>query len=61
MRSELMAAVEGDVEGEEEVTIQEEDEEAEQDAEPLRIARDPLLPSQADVESHRCTHIPFRI
>ena len=60
MQSELMAAVEGDVEGEEEVTIQEEDEEAEQDAQPLHVARDPLLPSQADVECHRCTHIPFR-
>jgi hypothetical protein len=53
-----MAAVEDGQEEEEEIEIQ--DEEAEQDTEPLRIARDPKLPSVDDVESHRCSHIPFR-
>ena len=55
--AELMAALE-DVKGdggEEEITIEEE-----QDEEPLRIARDPKLPSPEDVECHRCCHIPFR-
>jgi len=56
--NDLMAAVEDGLEEEEEVEIQ--DEEADQDAEPLRIARDPKLPFQEDVESHRCSHIPFR-
>ena len=55
---ELMAPVEDGTEEEEEITIQ--DEEAEQEAEPLRVARDPKLPSQEDVECHRCSHIPFR-
>ena len=54
MLAELMAALE-DAEGEEEITIEEE-----QDEEPLKIARDPQLPSRADVECHRCCHIPFR-
>ena len=58
--TELMAAVEDNVAENEEVTIQEENEEAKQDTEPLRVARDPQLPSRDDVESHRCTHIPFR-
>ena len=53
-----MASVEDGTEEEEEVEIQ--DEEAEQDAEPLRVAKDPKLPSQQDVEDHRCSHIPFR-
>ena len=58
MLSDLMAAVEDGQEEEEEIEIQ--DEEAEQDAEPLRVARDPKLPSLDDVECHRCSHIPFR-
>ena len=53
-----MASVEDGTEEEEEIKIQ--DEEAEQDAEPLRVAKDPKLPSQQDVEDHRCSHIPFR-
>jgi hypothetical protein len=53
-----MAPVEDGTEEEEEIEIQ--DEEAEQDAEPLRVAKDPKLPSQQDVEDHRCSHIPFR-
>ena len=53
-----MAPVEDGREEDELVEIQEE--EAEQDAEPLRVAKDPKLPSQEDVESHRCSHIPFR-
>ena len=56
--SDLMAPVEDGREEDELVEIQEE--EAEQDAEPLRVAKDPKLPSQEDVESHRCSHIPFR-
>ena len=52
--NELMAALE-DADGEEEITIEEE-----QDDEPLKVARDPQLPSQEDVECHRCCHIPFR-
>ena len=52
--AELMAALE-DVEGEEEITINEE-----QDTEPLKTARDPRLPSPEDVECHHCCHIPFR-
>ena len=47
----------GAAEGEE---IEIQDEEAEHDAEPLRIARGPELPSQDDVECRRCSHIPFR-
>ena len=54
----LMVPVEDGVAEEEGIEIQ--DEEAEQDAEPLRIARGPKLPSQEDVGSHRCSHIPFR-
>ena len=50
-----MAPVEDGREEEEEIEIQEE-----QDVEPLRVARDPKLPSLDDVESHRCSHIPFR-
>jgi len=53
-----MAPVADGREEDELVEIQEE--EAEQDAEPLRVAKDPKLPSQEDVESHRCSHIPFR-
>ena len=55
--AELMAALEdvGGDGGEEEITIEEE-----QDEEPLRVARDPKLPSPEDVECHRCCHIPFR-
>lgn len=34
--------------------------EAAQDAGPLRVAPDPTLPSQQDVECHRCSHIPPR-
>ncbi len=58
MLNDLMAAVEVGQEEEEEIEIQ--DEEAEQDTEPLRVARDPKLPSLDDVECHRCSHIPFR-
>ena len=50
--------IESGQEEEEEIEIH--DGEAEQDAEPLRVARDPTLPFQGDVESHRCSHIPFR-
>ena len=53
-----MASVEDGVAEDEELEIQ--DVKAEQDAEPVRIARDPKLPSQDDVENHRCSHIPFR-
>ena len=53
-----MAPVEDGVGEEAEIEIQ--DAEAEQDAEPLRVAKDPKLPSQQDVEDHRCSHIPFR-
>jgi len=53
-----MASVEDGREEEEEIEIQESVDE--QDAEPLRIARDPKLPSHDDVECHRCSHIPFR-
>ena len=42
-------------EGEEEISI----EEAE-DVEPLRMAKDPRLPSAADVELHDRTHVPYR-
>ena len=42
-------------EGEEEITI----EEAE-DIEPLRMAKDPRLPSAADVELHERMHVPYR-
>ena len=57
MLSDLMAPVEDGQEEEEEIEIN--DDESEQDAEPLRVARDPKLPSQEDVECHRCSHIPF--
>ena len=62
MLRDLMAPVEDGRGEEEEIEIQDEiqDEEAEQDAEPFRVARDPKLPSQEDVECHRCSHIPFR-
>ncbi len=53
-----MAPVEDGSTEEEEIEIQ--DIEGDQDAEPLRVARDPKLPSQDDVECHRCSHIPFR-
>ena len=60
MLSDLMAPVEdGTEEEEEEIEVQEEEADP-QDTEPLRVARDPKLPSQADVECHRCSHIPFR-
>ena len=29
--------------------------------EPVKVARDPKLPSKQEVECHRCTHIPFRV
>ncbi len=29
--------------------------------EPVKVARDPKLPSKQEVECHRCTHIPFRL
>jgi hypothetical protein len=57
MLDELMAPIEDAAEGEDEITIQDEEE---QDAEPLKVARDPKLPSEDDVECHRCSHIPFR-
>jgi hypothetical protein len=53
-----MAPVEDGSTEEEEIEIQ--DIEGDQDAEPLRVARDPKLPFQADIECHRCSHIPFR-
>jgi hypothetical protein len=53
-----MASIEDGEEDEEEIEI--EHEEDEEDAQPLRIARDPKLPSQDDIECHRCSHIPFR-
>ena len=60
--NELMASIEDGTEEEEEVEIADnEDGDAEQDAEPLRVARDPKLPSMEDIECHRCSHIPFRI
>ena len=56
--SDLMAPVE-DVEKEaEEITIQAEEEN--EDIAPLRVARGSNLPSADDVESHRCSHVPFR-
>ena len=56
--SDLMASIEDGKEDEEE--IESENEEAEQDTQPLRVARDPKLPSHDDVECHRCSHVPFR-
>ena len=38
----------------------EEEQEIQDEAEPLKMARDPKLPSAADVEIHDRTHIPFR-
>ena len=35
-------------------------EELEEEAEPLRAARDPGCPSEKQVEEHRLTHLPFR-
>ena len=57
MLDELMAPIEDAAEEEGEITIRDEEE---QDAEPLKVARDPKLPSEDDVECHRCSHIPFR-
>ena len=31
-----------------------------EDVEPLKIAPSPIQPSQADVEEHRLTHVPYR-
>ena len=54
---ELMAPIVDAAEDEGEITIRDEEE---QDAEPLKVARDPKLPSEDDVGCHRCSHIPFR-
>ncbi len=55
---EIMAPLE-EVPEAEEVTIDEA--EIDDNIEPVKIARDPKLPSKQGVESHRCTHIPFRL
>ena len=52
---ELLAPIE-DATDKEEITIEDE---AEEEEEPLKVAHDPKLPSVADVESHRCSHIPY--
>ena len=39
----------------EEITLEDEE-----DVEPLRTAKDPKLPSAADVELHDRDHLPFR-
>ena len=31
-----------------------------EDVEPLKIAPSPIQPSQADIEEHRLTHVPYR-
>jgi hypothetical protein len=57
----LMASIGDGKEEEEEIEIADNEEgDAEQDAEPLRVARDPDPPSMDDVEGHRCSHIPSR-
>ena len=53
---EFMASI-GDAAGKEEITIEDQ---ADEEEEPLKGALDPKLPSAADVESHRCSHIPYR-
>ena len=43
--------------GEDEVHIEEEHND---EVEPLKMAKDPKLPSAEAVEEHRCLHIPYR-
>ena len=49
------AAAEGTEAEKVDVEIQDEEE-----AEPLAVSPSPLMPSAAEVEAHRITHIPFR-
>ena len=57
MLDDLLAPLEA--EGEDEVRIEEEPD-VEDEAEPLKIAKDHKLPSAEAVEEHRCLHIPYR-
>ena len=42
---------EDNIEGDDDIT---------EEVEPLRMPRNPVLPSAAEIEEHRKTHIPFR-
>ena len=42
-------------EEEEEIVIEDEE-----DVEKIKVASDPKLPSQQEVDEHRCTHVPYR-
>ena len=57
MLDDLLAPLEAG--GEDEVRIEEEPD-VEDEAEPLKIAKDHKLPSAEAVEEHRCCHIPYR-
>ncbi len=41
-----------------EINIDEQD--ADDNIEPVKIAKDTKLPSKQEVECHRCTHTPYR-
>ena len=34
--------------------------EDDEDVEQIKVASDPKLPSQQEVDEHRCTHVPYR-
>ena len=55
----LIAPNEEDVDGDEEVTINE-GEELDYEPEPMKMAKDPGQPTTRQIEEHRKFHIPFR-